>query len=164
MKWEEAIDEAANQGAIRVWEASKGWALVYRLRQARWEVRNLVRVGTDDWEMPEKVVGAKLVSRDGWTAVSRIHHRAQPIANIRAEKNKGYYLGLERRCETCKQIRTADEFERQELAEGRFRTWECNSCAAERRRELGKYRDAGRVGDVVRRATHVSRPPVESEI
>lgn len=163
MEMEKLLMEMANQGGVRVWRVSNGWLVVYRLKAGRWEAANLVRATEGNW-LVSGATGETGGRQNIWQPVLRIHHRALPIELNAARKQKGYYLGLERRCETCKLVKSSHEFERLDDAEQGFRTWECNQCAAERDREVSSLRKSARVGDYLRRNTHASKPPVESEI
>lgn len=181
MTFEEALQQLVEEGAIRLWRVSGVWYIAYRVKNGqlrpngdhfadvappKYEARNLNKIG-DQWKLGETMVGSDAYHQPGgWYPVKTVHHRAKPIEIEAAEANPGYYMGLTRQCSTCKKYKPEKEFERDMEAEGGFRTWECNQCAAERRAAMAKYdREAGRhLGDYLKRPAHTSRPPVEGEI
>lgn len=162
MTWEEVLEANISDGAVRLWEASKGWRIFYRIRTNRWEGRSSVRDSAGQWRLVTKPVGGR--EEGGWAPVRRIHHHAMPIKSKRAEGNPGYFAGLTQRCETCKVERPLGEFSHQNQSGQSFRTWECDECAKIRLKETKLQSGATRVGDYLRRNTHASKPPVESEI
>jgi hypothetical protein len=166
MTFEEVLGVTAEQGAIRIWRVSGVWQIAYRWRDGGIQARSLNKVG-EAWVLQDKLVGGDTYNQaDGWYPVEAMHHRAAPIELDAAKSNPGYYHGLTRQCHTCKKFRPLKAFERDMEAEGGFRTWECNQCAAERRAELARYHqhEDEHVGDYVRPPAHTSRPPVEGEI
>ena len=172
MEYSEALAAVVAQGAIRICELSKGWHMVYRVQNGELEVRSLIKSAFADedagtpaqWTVSDHMAGSDEVkSADGWFPVEQTHPQVKPIELAAAKQNPGYWSGLTQRCETCKEVKPASVFERDMTAEGGRRTWECNECAAERVVEVAKNQP-DRHGDVLKRDTHASQPPVESEI
>ena len=172
MKYHEALAQVVEQGAVRICTLSEGWHIVYRVQNGYLEARSLIKTRLADedsgapaeWEVADTMAGAQDVrSPDGWFAVANTHPQVKPIEMDAAKSNPGYWAGLTRRCETCKEIKPGSAFERDMTDEEGRRTWECNECAAERKAEVA-HNQAERRGDVVRRETHASEPPVESEV
>jgi hypothetical protein len=163
MTWDETLDAMVRDGAIRLWRASRGWAVVYRLGREGWEGCSLIRRPGGEWMATESLAGG---TRRGsrWQPVAVVHHRAIPVDRRGATRNRGYFLDITRRCETCKRVLPLAQFERQRRDTTAFRSWECNDCSAERVQELGKYRTGRRIGDYLRRDSHASKPPVKSEL
>jgi len=167
MNYEDAVAEVVKQGAIRLSRVSGVWSIAYRIQQGEVQARNLLRRGENNWELKDHLVGSdEYYQKSGWYSVKHVPPTAKPIESDEAKKNPGYFINLHRRCETCKQDRPLNEFERNSIEEEGYRSWECNHCAKER--EDGKkiyHADQGhRIGDYLDRKAHASRPPVESEI
>jgi hypothetical protein len=172
MKYNEALDEVVKQGAIRVVELSKGWHIVYRVHAGQLQARSLIKTKVADqaggapasWKSAAYMSGAQSQrSEDGWFPVDNAHADIQPIELDAAKENPGYWQGSTRRCETCKKFKPESAFERDMSAEAGRRTWECNRCADERQAEVAGNKPERR-GDVMKRTTHASEPPVEGEV
>jgi hypothetical protein len=166
MNFEEAIEQLVTEGAIRLWRVSGGWQIAYRVKNGRIEARGLHKI-RNRWKVADTLVSSKTYHEpDGWYQVYDMHPGAEPIPLKSAQKNPGYLTGLVRQCHTCKKHLPISMFNREAIMERGFRTWECNTCAEERREEINEYHMLGdaHVGDYVQRVRHTSRPPVEGEI
>ena len=154
MKYNEALKELVDQGAIRLYRASKAWAVAYRIKNGMIQARSLHKFGEDDWRLGDTLVGYdSYANKTGWFTVPAAHKNAKPIDLESARKNTGYYIGLTQQCQTCKQVKLLSEFERDMTDELDYRTWECNQCAAEREtRVVGAEFDPEKmVGDTIKR-------------
>lgn len=164
MNYKETLAEAVKQGAIRVYSASNGWHVVYRVQDGQMQARNLNKIGENEWALGATMAGwAAGDSDNGWLPVQKVHFGVQSIELEAAKQNPGFYYGLLQRCETCRQEKSTLAFSRDMTSEEGRRTWECNQCATERATEVHAAK-AVRGGDVIRRESHASVPPVKSEI
>lgn len=166
MTFEQAMAQAVKEGAIRYYKISEGWGMAYRLNGRRVEVRGVSKVG-DEWGLTTHMAGQpRKRNNDGWYPVEGMPAQVEPINIKAAKQNPGYYLGLKRQCHTCKEEKPLLAFERPEDESEDYRTWECNGCYEQRKRELGQYAGEAdkHVGDYVQREAHTSRPPVEGEV
>lgn len=166
MTYEETLQKAAAEGAIRVYRLSDTTAYVYRLKDNQYQARTLT--ATDgNWEFTQTVVGRGLGrSADGWYGVLGMTRQAQPITGDAAKKNAGYSQVSLRQCYTCKQFKPEVEFERAANGGGDpHRNWECNECYNRRQRETAAYKKSSRrKGDFLDRETLASPPPPQGKI
>lgn len=166
MKFEEALEQVVQEGAIRMWRVSAGWQIAYRITAGKIEARGLHKI-TDQWDLGQLLVSSKTYREvDGWYAVSSMHQNAEPIIHPGVEGNPGYFFGMRRKCYNCKKYRPVTMFRRDTANERGMRTWECDDCAGKRASESEEYGINGNehVGDYINKAGHVSRPPVRGEI
>lgn len=167
MKYEEAVAQVIKEGAIRLYRLSGVWSIAYRIKKGAVQRRDIQRKNENDWALMVESVGSSVhPEKSGWYSADEIHPQAKLIEMEAAAKNPGYYEGFTRECQTCKLDKTIFDFERDMQAEQGFRTWECNDCADQRVSDSkSNVKQASRrVGDYLTRKTHLSKPPVESEI
>ncbi|MCW5876818.1 MAG: hypothetical protein KIS85_08040 [Anaerolineales bacterium] len=167
MTYEEILEKAAAEGAIRVYRVSDHTGFVYRLKDRQYQARGLT--ATEGlWNFSPVLVsqrGAIERSTDGWHWVAGLPKRAQPIDNETAKANPGYSQLVLRQCYTCKQFRPEADFERSGPDADPRRAWECNECYARRQREAGAYEQVSpRKGDFLDKETVASPPPPEGKI
>lgn len=167
MTYDEAIEKAVIEGAIRAYRLSDSTAYVYRLKGDHYEARTLIGIG-GDWSLGKTLVSGKVVGRspDGWYQIVGLPRRALPIELEAAKHNPGYSKVVFRQCYTCKQNKPEAEFERPGNGDDLHRNWECNECYHRRQRELAAFQKAGsaRKGDTVERETLASPPPPQGKI
>ncbi|QYK51768.1 MAG: hypothetical protein KF701_04555 [Anaerolineales bacterium] len=162
MTYEEVLEKAVAEGAIRAFRLSDNTAYAYRLKDGKYQARSLVaREG--NWALGPVLVSGKAVGRtaDGWYEVVGLPHRAQPIGGEAAEHNAGYSDVSLRQCYSCKQFKPQAEFARE--GGDAHRNWECNECYERRTRELAMLAPSRR-GDFLDKDTLVSPPPPQGKI
>lgn len=168
MKFEKAIEQTVQQGAIRVYRLSDSTAYVYRFKDGRYQARTLLGdAESGEWELGNYLASERaLPKEDGWYDVVGLPHRAKAIESEAAAQNPGFEQAALRQCYTCKEMRPEKAFERPGLGEHDRRNWECDTCYQQRLRELGRFRAVGslRAGDSLERETLASPPPPSSEI
>ncbi len=165
MTYEKAIEQAAAEGAIRVFRLSDSTAYVYRLKDNQYQVRTLSAVN-GDWGLTKTVASRHSLGRsaDNWYRVEGLPWRAQPIQAEAAQTNPGYSAIAMQQCYTCKQFKPEGEFVRPGAAD-QHRSWECNECYARRQREVVAYEKGDpRRGDFLDKDTLASPPPAEGKI
>lgn len=167
MQFEELLEKMVREGAIRLYRISQGWAFVYRLKEGVVQARGLHEVD-GSWEASDHLVSSvQYYQPDGWYPVEAIPPQAVPIESPAAEANPGYFAGLNRQCQTCREFKPLSAFEREldELGEN-YRTWECNQCYQQHLAEVRANRAASerRVGDYLQRDTHASKLPPKGKI
>jgi hypothetical protein len=171
MNYEEAIQQAVADGAIRAFRLSDNLAFVYRLRGDSYEARGLY--GQEgDWRLGERLVSQSDIGtperglKAGWHAVPRLPSQAKPIETDAARQNPGYARPVLRQCYTCKQTKPEAEFARSAGNGGSARSWECNACYGQRMQELARFELRGdqRKGDALDKDTIASQPPPEGRI
>ena len=166
MTFDEAIEQAVAQGAIRVYRLSDSLAYVYRRSEGGYQARGLHAL-EGEWSLGDRLVGARaLSSADGWFELPALPWEAKAIELEAAKQNPGYGLAIAQQCYTCKEIKPIQAFERPGNGASTLRKWECNQCYQRRMREMANYEKAGalRQGDYLSKATIASPPPPESEI
>lgn len=166
MTFDEAIEQAVAQGAIRAYRLSDSLAYVYRLREGAYQARGLY-AADGEWRLGDRLVSARvLTSADGWFELPALPWQAQAIELEAAMQNPGYGLAIMQQCYTCKENKPILAFERSNKSTSTHRQWECNQCNQRRMREMANYRKAGalRQGDDLSTATIASPPPPEGEI
>lgn len=167
MSYEQILEKAAAEGAIRAYRLSDNTAFVYRLKDGGYQARGLTaREGA--WGFSPQLVsqgGTIHRSQDGWGWVAGLPKRATPIDNEAAKANPGYSQLVLQQCYTCKQFRPAADFERSGADADPRRAWECNECYSRRQRETSAYEQASaRKGDFLDKDTYASPPPPEGKI
>lgn len=166
MKFEEAIEQLVDQGAIRMARMSSVWYIAYRMRAGVIEARGLHQA-SGEWGLADQLPSAKPASEgEGWFHVAAIPSKAEPIDSEAAKSNAGYFIGLIRQCYTCKQDRPLSWFVHSESDEGYYRSWECKQCSGQRSIERRSYLQSEdeHLGDYQKDRNKTSRPPVPSEI
>lgn len=167
MTYEELLEKAAAEGAIRVFRLSDHTGFVYRLQDNSYQARGLT-AKEGSWGFSPQLVssgGAIKQSEDGWSPVMGLPKRAVPIENEAAKGNPGYSQVQLQQCYTCKKYRPVAEFERSGAAADPRRAWECNECYGRRQREANAYEQAStRKGDFLDKDTFASPPPPEGKI
>ena len=167
MRYEEAIEKAVAEGAIRIYRLSDSTAYAYRLKNNHYEARTLVGIN-GDWSLGKTLVSTKTIGRseDGWYRIVGLPKRALPIEQEAAKTNPGYSKVILRQCYTCKQYKPEAEFERPSVDSDQHRNWECNECYSRRQRELASFQKVGglRKGDAIDRQTLASPPPPQGKI
>lgn len=167
MNYDQAIEQAVAEGAIRAFRLSDSTAYVYRLREGRYQARLLSGdADSGEWRFGDLPSARALGSADGWYLVLELPWQAKAIDSEEAAKNEGYAQAAWRQCYTCKDYKPEDEFARSAEGEQARRNWECNSCYQQRMREIGRFRRRGgkRSGDSLERDTLASPPPPSGEI
>lgn len=166
MTFDEAIEQAVAQGAIRVYRLSDSLAYVYRRREGGYQARGLYAF-EGKWSLGDRLVSARVLSSaDGWFELPALPWQAQAIELEAAKQNPGYGLAIMQQCYTCKENKPILAFERPGSKASTLRKWECNQCYERRMREMANYQKAGafRQGDYLSKATVASPPPAEGEI
>ena len=166
MKFEEALEQVVNQGAIRVFRLSDSLAYVYRMQGSSCQARGIYGA-EGNWQLGERLVSAKdYDSKDGWYDVPALPWQTKTINLQAAKKNPGYGLAILQQCHTCKEQKPILAFERGGFGVVQRRNWECNKCYKRRIREMASYRKSSsiRQGDFLDKATIASPPPPKSEI
>lgn len=167
MNYEQLLEQVVKEGAIRIYNLSGGWSIAYRIKKGEIQGRGIHKVGEGQWALGDHFVGSEEVyNSSGWYPVKAAPLAAKPIMLESAKKNPGYYIGMIRRCESCKLEKSIMAFDRARGAEQSYRSWECNDCASDRISDQVRYRrESGQhVGDYLHRKSQVSRPPIKSEI
>jgi hypothetical protein len=167
MTYEEAIEKAVTEGAIRAYRLSNCTAYAYRLKENHYEARTLIGI-SGDWTLGNTLVSNKDIGRnaDGWYRIVGLPKRAMPIESEAAANNPGYSQVKLRQCYTCKKYKPEAEFDRPGNTGDLHRNWECNECYERRQRELASFQKVGgaRKGDAIDRQTLASPPPPQGKI